>query len=307
MHVSLAAESIFEIGGIAITNALFTAVLIFFAIIFLSIFIKPRLSFEKPPKWQLMLEMLVELLFGLIRDILGEKKGKMLFAFLFNFFVIILISNWFGLLPFVPSIVVNKEDRVVETINNEAGIVSTVHAEDAVNDVETAVDEIGVSESEHEADSEITFANCIENKDCYLTINGIERIHESAHLFRAPSSDLSFTVALAIISIVVTNFLGFKYLKLGFAKRYIDISNPIKFLVGIIELFSEASKVISFSFRLFGNIFAGEMLLLVITTITLGIATLPFYALEIFVGVIQAFVFLMLTAVFISVAVNTEH
>ncbi len=297
MHVSLAAESIFKIGDVDITNALFTAILIFFALIFLSIFIKSRLSFEKPPKWQLMLEILVELLYGLIRDILGEKKGKMLFAFLFNFFVIILISNWFGLLPFVPSLVVSKDNHVIDTLYNEAGIITEVHA---AADVDTAREVT-------EKDSEISFASCIENKDCYLTVNGIERIHESAHLFRAPSSDLSFTVALALISIFITNFLGFKYLKLNFAKRYIDFSNPIKFIVGIIELFSEVSKVISFSFRLFGNIFAGEMLLLVITTITLGIATLPFYALEIFVGVIQAFVFLMLTAVFISVAINTEH
>lgn len=295
MHVSLAAESIFDVAGFPVTNSVFTALLIFCAIIPTLFWIKSHLSYEHPAKWQLMLEMIVELLYNLIRDILGVEKGKMLFAFLFNFFVIILISNWFGLLPFVPAVVVNKEVTTHEITPLAEALVTTVHANEATAETET------------QKNKELSFSSCIADKDCYLTIHGVERLHETAHVFRAPSSDLSFTVALAIISIFVTNFLGFKYLKLGYGKRYLDFSNPIKFLVGIIELFSEVSKVISFSFRLFGNIFAGEMLLLVITTITLGIATLPFYALEIFVGLIQAFVFLMLTAVFISVAVNAEH
>jgi F-type H+-transporting ATPase subunit a len=101
--------------------------------------------------------------------------------------------------------------------------------------------------------------------------------------------------------------LGFKFLKFSYSKRYFNFSNPIDFIVGIIEFLSEISKILSFSFRLFGNIFAGEMLLVVITSLTIGIATLPFYALELFVGVIQAFVFFMLTAVFISVATAEHH
>jgi F-type H+-transporting ATPase subunit a len=276
MHVSLAAETIFYIGGFPVTNTLFTLVLIFCALIIASIWVKSHLSYDHPAKWQLILEMIVSLLYGLVHDVLGDAKGKILFPFLFNFFAIIIVCNWFGLLPFVPAIAVNK-------------------------------DNLATTSTEKTAETAITFSSCFENKDCFLTVNGIERYQESADVFRAPSSDLSFTVALALISIFVTNFLGFKYLKLGYAKRYIDTSNSMNFLVGVIELFSEISKVISFSFRLFGNVFAGELLILVITTITLGIATLPFYALELFVGLIQAFVFFMLTTVFISVAVNTEH
>jgi F-type H+-transporting ATPase subunit a len=280
MHVSLAAETLFYLGSFPVTNSLFTLVLIFFAIIISAVWVKSHLSYEHPAKWQLILEMIVSLLYGLVHDVLGDAKGKILFPFLFNFFAIIIVCNWFGLLPFVPAIAVNKDN------------------------VATTSTETSTDNSENMA---ITFASCFNDKNCYLTVNGIEKFQETADVFRAPSSDLSFTVALALISIFVTNFLGFKYLKLSYAKRYIDTSNPMNFLVGVIELFSEISKVISFSFRLFGNVFAGELLILVITTITLGIATLPFYALELFVGLIQAFVFFMLTTVFISVAVNTEH
>ena len=76
--------------------------------------------------------------------------------------------------------------------------------------------------------------------------------------------------------------------------------------VGILEFISEFSKVISFAFRLFGNIFAGEVLLLVVGTLVPFIVPLPFLALEIFVGFVQALVFSMLTLVFLTGA-TTAH
>ncbi|MDP4010148.1 MAG: F0F1 ATP synthase subunit A [Candidatus Shapirobacteria bacterium] len=125
--------------------------------------------------------------------------------------------------------------------------------------------------------------------------------------FRAPTSDISATLALALISIIVTNAVGFRYSGFKFIKKYIDTSKPINFFVGILELISELGKNVSFTFRLFGNVFAGEVLLIVITSLTYGLATLPFFGLELFIGLIQAFVFFMLTAVFISLAANHEH
>ncbi|MEK7103354.1 MAG: F0F1 ATP synthase subunit A, partial [Patescibacteria group bacterium] len=83
--------------------------------------------------------------------------------------------------------------------------------------------------------------------------------------------------------------------------------NPIAFFVGILELISEVSKLISFSFRLFGNIFAGEVLLTVILSLTYYIVPVPFLMLELFVGLIQALVFSMLTAVFVTLARQEAH
>lgn len=126
-------------------------------------------------------------------------------------------------------------------------------------------------------------------------------------LLRSANSDLNTTLAIAIISVIAVQIAGI--FALGFfkyGKKFINLSSPINFFVGILELISEISKMISFSFRLFGNVFAGEVLLVVIMTLVPFIAPIPFFALELFVGFIQALVFSMLTLVFLKTAV-TAH
>ena len=126
-------------------------------------------------------------------------------------------------------------------------------------------------------------------------------------LFRPASADLNTTLALAIIAVLVTQLYAIK--KLGFFKqvgKYLDFKHgPIHFFVGILELIGEFAKILSFSFRLFGNIFAGEVLLIIMLSLLPLLATfavLPFFFLEYFVGFIQALVFAMLTLVFLKVA-----
>ena len=86
--------------------------------------------------------------------------------------------------------------------------------------------------------------------------------------------------------------------------KFFSFKGPIEFFVGILELVSECAKIISFSFRLFGNIFAGEVLLIVTGFLAPFVAPLPFLMLEIFVGFVQALVFAMLSMVFISIAIS---
>ncbi|MEK9156237.1 MAG: F0F1 ATP synthase subunit A [Patescibacteria group bacterium] len=128
-------------------------------------------------------------------------------------------------------------------------------------------------------------------------------------LLRPGNADLNTTLALAVSAVVAIQIFGIT--TIGFTKyasRFINIKNgPIHFGVGLLELVSEISKMISFSFRLFGNIFAGEVLLTVIAVIMPFILPLPFYGLELFVGAIQALVFTMLTLVFIKIATAAEH
>ena len=128
-------------------------------------------------------------------------------------------------------------------------------------------------------------------------------------LFRAGSSDLSFTLALALCTVIYVQYMGFRHLKLGYLKKYINLSGPIQCFVGLLEIVSELAKVISFSFRLFGNIFAGEVLLVVMLFLAPYIIPIPFYGLEIFVGLVQALVFTMLTLVFLNGATigHEEH
>ncbi|MBU3965229.1 F0F1 ATP synthase subunit A [Patescibacteria group bacterium] len=129
-------------------------------------------------------------------------------------------------------------------------------------------------------------------------------------LFRAGSADLNFTMALAIISFFSIQYFGI--ISLGvfkYGKKFINFKTPILFFVGILETIGEVAKIISFSFRLFGNIFAGEVLLLVISFLAPFIVPLPFYFLEVIVGLIQAFIFSMLTLVFLKMAIvlHEEH
>ena len=125
---------------------------------------------------------------------------------------------------------------------------------------------------------------------------------EFVPLLRAPSADLNTTLALALISVTVVQVVGFKTQGFGYLKKFFNFSSPVNFFVGILELISEFAKIISFSFRLFGNVFAGEVLLAVILMLTPYFIPVPFYGLELFVAVIQAFVFAMLTLVFIKLA-----
>jgi len=128
-------------------------------------------------------------------------------------------------------------------------------------------------------------------------------------LFRAGTADLNTTIALAIFSVVATQFIGVSYLSFGYFKKFINFSSPIMFFVGILEIISEFAKIVSFAFRLFGNIFAGEVLLVVIAFLAPIIVPMPFYGLEIFVGLIQALVFAMLSLVFFNMATvsHDEH
>lgn len=144
------------------------------------------------------------------------------------------------------------------------------------------------------------------------SIGFFETAHDSGHatfipLLRSTNSDLNTTMALAIISVMATQIFGIAALGiLKYGKKFINFSSPITFFVGILELVSEVAKMVSFSFRLFGNVFAGEVLLVVIMTLVPFIAPLPFFALELFVGFVQALVFAMLTTVFLKMAV-TAH
>src|SRR3989344_3945468 len=134
---------------------------------------------------------------------------------------------------------------------------------------------------------------------------GIKEHDALVPLFRAPTADLNMTIALALVSVGTIQYYGFKSLGMKYLTKFISLKNPIYTFVGLLEFISEISKIISFAFRLFGNIFAGEVLLAVIAFLIPVLVPIPFYGLEIFVGMIQAFVFAILTLVFLNIA--TQH
>lgn len=139
------------------------------------------------------------------------------------------------------------------------------------------------------------------------------KVSEGAHIVKAPilrgnNADLNTTLVLGLLSVVLTQYFGIKFVGFkSYISKFINIKNPINFAVGILELVSEVSKIISFSFRLFGNIFAGEVLLTIIAFLIPLFAPFPFLLLEVFVGLIQALVFAMLSGVFYKMAIAKHH
>lgn len=143
-------------------------------------------------------------------------------------------------------------------------------------------------------------------------------------VLRPATSDLNLTIALSVFAVVASHFLGvaaigfFKYvnkfIKFGDLYHAIKSLNPVKmlvavieFFVGLIEVFSEVSKTVSLSLRLFGNIFAGEVLMTVMAALVAYFVPLPFMGLELLVGIIQASVFSMLTLVYLTIATMDVH
>lgn len=131
---------------------------------------------------------------------------------------------------------------------------------------------------------------------------------EFVPLLRSVNTDLNVTLALAIISFVVIEVAGVVALGLWrYAGKFVNFSSPINFVVGLIELISEMGRLISFSFRLFGNVFAGEVLMAVAIYFAPYIVPVPLMSFELFVGFIQAVVFALLTLFFIKLAITDTH
>ena len=130
---------------------------------------------------------------------------------------------------------------------------------------------------------------------------------EFVPLLRGATSDINVTLALAVISVIATHALSIQVTGIqDYLGRYFSF-NPINLYVGLLELVAEFTKVISLSFRLFGNIFAGEIALHTISNLAAFIAPLPFLLLESIVSIVQALVFSVLTLVFMAVLTTPHH
>lgn len=136
-------------------------------------------------------------------------------------------------------------------------------------------------------------------------VHGEEKLIPFLH---PANTDLNITIAFAIIAFVTIELAGIVILGfLKYAGKFVNFKSPLAFLIGIIELFSEIARLISFSFRLFGNIFAGKTLLLIAVFFVPFVMPVPILAFEMFVGFIQAFIFAVLTLFFIKLAIEEPH
>lgn len=303
LHISIAAEKLFSVGDLAISNSMFTSLIVSGIIIAFAAAVRSQLT--NGPKiggLQNFAEWIVESLYSLVHSVTeNAKKSRLFFPFIATFLLWILLNNWLGLLPGVGTI------RIIENTTSEKEhaqlpqLVSTVEAS-------TQLETLPAAEEEHASETTVEGETTTTTESNEQTTS--EEVHTKAvPIFRPGSADLNTTIALALISVVLTQIFGVQALGLSYFKKFINFSSPIMFYVGILELISEFAKIISFAFRLFGNIFAGEVLLVVMSSLIPLVIPMPFYGLELFVGFIQALVFSMLSLVFFNMATHShdEH
>jgi F-type H+-transporting ATPase subunit a len=288
LQISLGAETVFHVAGVPVTNSLLASWIVIAALALFSYIATAKLK-KKPGRFQVFVELLVGGLFSFFGNI-GGKHGQKFAPLMVTFFLYILISNWFGNMPGVGTIGIYESEAAKEAQK----IVTRVFAstEPATHEVTAPAAEIKTGAEETK---EVTEPKTAEHKT-------EEKIF--VPLLRGPMADLNATLALALIAFGAIQYFGFKIGGPSYIKKFINFKGPIDFYVGVLETISDFSKILSFAFRLFGNVFAGEVLLAVMAFLCAFLLPIPFYALEFFVGAIQALVFAMLTGVFINVAVS---
>lgn len=309
--IVLAAETVFTIGSFRITNTLIATVLTDIIIIVLA-FLATRKMEDVPSGLQNLVEWFVEVFYNLNEDVAGKANAKKFFALFMSILVFLLVANWLELVPGVDSIgkiepiEVAYEEAGVKTgygLTSVAGILS-LDGSKPVTLTDAQIEEI---EAAHGEESEAHG----EDEEAHAEEGGL---HESKYggyvllpFVRAPATDLNVPLALALISVFWTQVVGIQILGLGYFRKFIvpPLTGMVVIdaFVGILEFISEIAKIISFTFRLFGNIFAGAILLFVMTFLVPFLVPVPFYGLEVFVGFMQAFVFAILTLIFMAMAV----
>lgn len=277
-YVALAAEKLFQIGPIPVTNSLVTTWIVTAILLVFAFFATKNIQMV-PRGIQNIAELMVEQLQNLVISIAPDKV-RIFLPVVASFFFFILFGNYFGLLPGVGSIGFYQEHHAAAPSHLASTEVPTQNHQEST----TQTDENKTEETSHSTSQKVFVP--------YL---------------RSINSDLNTTMALAIVSLFATHFLAIRFLGiLGYIKKFINI-NPIFLFVGFLEIIGEVTKILSLSFRLFGNIFAGEVLLTTATTRLFAfLVPIPFYFLEILVGFVQALIFTMLTLVFMVILTQKE-
>jgi len=296
--IKLPAEMVVPMGEIGpfkigLTNTMIATILADIVLVVLALVATAKIRSGAKDAWvprglQNLLEWIVELFYGLAESVLG-KRAKRVFWLGATIFLFVLVANWMELLPGVDSIGIFEHPREPGIAHSRNGML------------------LSLPEVKNEAPQGA--AQPAEGAHAETEYEGWELIP----FVRAAATDLNVTLALALISVVMTQYYGFQALGVQYLGKFVatrrlgqgNAMGLIDLIVGALEAISEFAKVVSFTFRLFGNIFAGQVLLFVMAAFLipfLVFGTLIFYGLEVFVGLIQAVVFMMLTFVFIAMA-----
>jgi F-type H+-transporting ATPase subunit a len=265
--IQIQPEVIFSIFGFPISNALVGTWISIIALLLIFYFGTRRRDLI-PSGMQNAVEWIVEYLLNLTEGVAGKVKARKFFPLVATFFIFILFCNLLDVIPGVDTI---------GWVNLEA----------------------------------VKAAHISPPTSIFLLGQYSDKLMAWV---RPGTSDLNLTLAMALVSVIVTQIFGFYTLG---AKQHLSkyfnfkalthgFQGPIEFFVGLIELVTELSRILSFSFRLFGNIFAGSAVLAVFAYLLPFISDVVFIPLELFVAFVQALIFALLTLVFLEIA-TTSH
>jgi F-type H+-transporting ATPase subunit a len=288
LHVSVKAESLWDIdlgplGTLNITNSFLTMIIVMAFLIIGGAMIARRASVDRPGKAQTGFELIIEFLLNLVESTAGKRVGRQIFPLIGGLFIFIIVANYSGLLPGV-------------------GTVGIYHTEEE----EATTEEARIASAQQPSDAVVVYA-----------AEEGEGHHEVLYPFlRSPNADLNMTLAMALVTFTVVQIAG--VVAHGVVGRIKHMGDP-PFMFPI-EVISELSRIVSLSFRLFGNIFAGEVLVTVMVTMAAAVMSntfwipvfffgLPtiFLLLEVLFGFIQALVFALLTLIYIALAAAGHH
>jgi F-type H+-transporting ATPase subunit a len=297
--VSLPAETVFSIGGengFKVTSTLIATVIADIVLVLFALAATRKIragspEAEVPRGSQNIFELLIDMLYSLCKSVAGSKALK-IFPWMATIFLFVLFANWMELLPGIESI------GLIEQAHEGTGF----KAVPVIPGLVYTVDQNQPKQVEPGASAGETPAAC----DACVVVPFV----------RTATSDINTPLALALITMTMVQVFGVRALGIKYFAKFINLPALRKggmgymfFVVGFLELVSELARILSFTFRLLGNIFAGSVLLLVMTSLIPFFLPIPFLGLELFVGFIQALVFSMLALVFINMAMasHDEH
>lgn len=312
-HIQLPAEPVFVIPGInfPITNTIIALLSADVILIILALIARRQIG-DVPRGLFHMFEVVIGYWQDLAVQLVGEDRAKRWLPLVLTMFFLITVSNWMELVPGFDSVgltCVSGECPGEQEGLVPAGQEHTYFVFEDIAGIPMAVSRVEAAGSESDDQGEGADDTHADEEDEDDHGGHAENERVLIPFYRVPASDLNFTIALALIAFVVIEFAGFNALGLGYLKKFFTFKSPLAFFVGLVELLSEFARIISFSFRLFGNLFAGQVLLFIMPFLVPFLLVMPFYGLELFVGIIQGFVFAMLTLVFMSIAIEShdEH
>lgn len=287
IHIAIAPETLFTVGPVRVTNSLFMTFVVMGLLLIVGAAIARNAKIV-PGRWQSLFEVTAAFILDLVESTGGRSFGRRIFPLVGAVFMFILIANYTGILPGVGTIGIYEPEP--------AGAAATEPHAGASAPVEgTGVASAAVEPGTTPVDA----------------AHAAEPHRKLIPILRPPTADLNMTLALALVTFTTVQVMGIR--AHGVGGRIKHMADPP--FIFPIEVVSEFGRIISLSARLFGNVLAGEVLLGVMYAMAnvAKIAIVPllvpviFIVLELLFGTIQALVFALLTAIYITMAAGDSH